>query len=66
MTFLKLSKVVAFVLRPILAVMTDKIVEELKTLVVRMYTKASATENPLDDLLVGFLLDVMDVERPDV
>lgn len=58
-------RIVAMVLGPILRAMTSKIEEELERFLIKFYAKCETTENPLDDLLAGFLLDMLDIPRPE-
>ncbi len=58
-------KIVSWLLVPILRAVSPLIEEELEKFMVKLYKKAVETENPLDDLLVGFLLDMLDINRPE-
>lgn len=55
-------------LLPILGKLIDlispAIKAELNTFVTNLYLKALATPNPWDDMLVGFLLDILAIPRP--
>ena len=58
-------KIVSWLLVPILRAVSPMIEEELEKFMLKLYRKAEETENPLDDLLVGFLLDMLDINRPE-
>jgi len=58
-------KIISWLLVPILRAVSPLIEEELEKFMVKLYVKAEGTENPLDDLLVGFLLDMLDIKRPE-
>jgi hypothetical protein len=50
----------------ILGQMTPTIFAELREFLERMYAKAIATPNPIDDFAIGLLLDILSITRPDV
>jgi len=58
-------RIVGMLLTPILRAMTPKIEEELEKFLLKFYVKAEATDNPLDDLLAGFLLRIFDIDIPE-
>jgi hypothetical protein len=55
----------AVVVKPIIKAVTPIIRDALEEALLKLYAKAEATENPWDDWLVGFLLDVLAIERPE-
>lgn len=65
MRWKRVLAVLAFIFRPLLKIMTPKIEEALEKFVLDLYRKALETDNPVDDLVVGFLLDILDIERPE-
>ena len=50
---------------PMLSVITPVLKEELETWLLEFYAKALETENPWDDFVAGFLLDIFSIPRPD-
>lgn len=53
------------VLKPVLKIVTPLIRDALEEQLLKLYAKAEATENPWDDFAVGFLLDILGIERPE-
>lgn len=53
------------VLKPVLKIITPMIRDALEEQLLKLYAKAEATENPWDDFAVGFLLDILGIERPE-
>lgn len=58
-------KVIVLLLGPIIRAVTPAIEEELEKFALKLYAKAEATDNPIDDLFVGMLLDMLDIPRPE-
>jgi hypothetical protein len=58
-----LLRILALILGPLLNALTPTIRELLGDALRKVYAKALATPNPVDDYLVGFLLDVLQVPR---
>ena len=56
---------IALLLRPLLKALTPMIADLVEDSLIKLYKKAEATENPIDDLFVGFLLDILDIDVPD-
>lgn len=52
------------VLKPIVAIVTPIIREELEKALLKLYAKAEATDNPWDDFLVEVLLKLLGIEVP--
>lgn len=59
-----LARLLATLLAPLLVVLSAFIRKELEKFLVDLYKRALETENPWDDWFVGFLLDIMKIERP--
>ena len=57
-------RIVGLILTPILRAVTPEIEKELESFLIKFYGKAMATENPLDDLLARFLLNIFDIPVP--
>ena len=57
-------RIVGMILTPILRSITPQLEQELEKFLVKFYEKAMATENPLDDLLARFLLNIFDINVP--
>jgi len=51
---------------PMLRVVTPVLVAELKTMIQEFYRKALITDNPWDDLLAEFLMEILDIDKPAV
>ena len=49
---------------PMLKVVTPVLVQELKSGIQQFYLKALETDNPWDDLLAEFLMEILSVEKP--
>jgi hypothetical protein len=60
-TWKGIVKIIGLFLRPILSLASPMIKAELKKLLQNWYDKAKATENPIDDLLVEFIADLLGV-----
>lgn len=58
-------KIVGLLLTPIVRAITPTLEQELEKFLLRFHAKALATENPLDDLLSGFLLRIFDIPDPE-
>lgn len=58
-------RIVALFLGPILKAVTPMIADLLDDSLIKLYKKAESTENPIDDLFVGFLLDILDIDVPE-
>lgn len=60
-TWKGIVNIIGLFLRPILALASPMIKEELRKLLQAWYNKAKATENPIDDYLVEFIADLLGV-----
>lgn len=60
-TWKGIVNIIGLFLRPILALASPMIKEELRKLLQKWYDKAKATENPIDDYLVEFIADLLGV-----
>ncbi len=47
-----------------ISAMTPSILAEIRQALLALYAKAKATENPFDDIVMGFLLDLFQIPRP--
>lgn len=56
---------VALLLKPMMSVLSPMIRDLVDESLLKLYAKAQATENPIDDLFVGFLLDILDIDVPE-
>ena len=63
MTSELMFKWIAKLLSAILPLVTPAIKKELEKFVVELHEKALKTENPVDDYLTNFLLDVLGVGK---
>ena len=52
------------VLLPLFSLITPELKKLLEDFLTQLYLKAVLTENPWDDLAVGFLLDILGIPRP--
>jgi hypothetical protein len=48
----------------LIKLVSPAIMAELGALATQLYLKAMATPNPWDDMLCGFLLDILGIPRP--
>jgi len=64
MKFTAFVRIAALVLAPVLRALTPVIEDELEKFLLKLYDRAEKTDNPLDDMFVGMLLDILDIERP--
>ena len=53
------------VLKPIVAIVTPILREELEKALLKLYAKAEASDNPWDDFLVEVLLKILDIPVPE-
>lgn len=58
-------KVIILLLTPILRAITPTLERELEAFLMRFYKKALTTENPIDDLFAGLLLNIFDIDEPE-
>ena len=56
---------IAIVLKPLLKAMTPTIEGEMEKALLGVYKAALATPNPIDDLAMKFILDIVDIDIPD-
>lgn len=56
---------IALLLRPLLKAITPMIADLVEENLIKLYHKAEATENPIDDLFVEFLLNILDIDVPE-
>jgi len=56
---------IGIVLKPLLKAMTPQIEQEFEKFLLSFYKKALATPNPVDDLLMTFVLEIFDVDIPE-
>lgn len=64
-TFSWVLKLVLLLLKPILAIITPILRKELEETLIKFYHKAVETENPWDDFLAVFLLEILDIPIPE-
>ena len=65
-TWKGILKIVALILGPLLKIVSPMIKDALTDVLQKLYLKAYATENPVDDLLVGLLLELLGIPYPEV
>ena len=65
-TWKGILKIVALILGPLLKIVSPMIKDALTEALQKLYLKAYATENPVDDLLVGLLLELLGIPYPEV
>jgi len=58
-------KLILLFLKPVMAVITPILRRELEDTLIAYYHKAEETENPWDDFLAGFLLEILDIPVPE-
>jgi len=58
-------RIVCLFLTPIVRAITPKLEEELEKFLIKFHGKCLETDNPLDDLLSGFLLRIFDIPVPE-
>ncbi len=56
---------IGFVLKPLLKAMTPDLEQEWEKMLISFYHKALKTDNPIDDLLMRFVLEIFDIPKPD-
>ena len=56
---------IGIVLKPLLKAMTPQIEEEFEKLLLGFYKKTLSTPNPVDDLLMKFVLEIFDIDVPE-
>lgn len=56
-------KWVAIVLSPLMKLMTPMIRDALKASLLKLYEKAKATPNPIDDIGMVFVLDLLQIDH---
>lgn len=56
---------IALLLGPLIRALTPMIKDLLEDNLIKLWKRAEATENPIDDLFVGFLLDILDIDMPE-
>lgn len=56
---------IALLLRPILKAVTPMLKDLVEDNLIKLYNKAVATENPIDDLFMEFLLNILDIDVPE-
>jgi hypothetical protein len=54
---------VALVLGPLMKLLSPVIRDGLKDVLLKLYEKAKSTPNPVDDVFVGFVLDLLQIEH---
>ncbi len=59
----RLINIIGMILMPVLRAMTPVIERELEEFLLKMHAKALKTDNPVDDMFTGFLLDMFDIPR---
>jgi hypothetical protein len=64
LTWTWLLNLLAPLLMQLIGLISPVIKSELGTLLTGLYVKALATPNPWDDMLLGFLLDILGIPRP--
>lgn len=60
-----LIKLIAIVLKPLLKAMTPTIEGEMEKALINVYKRALETPNPIDDLAMKFILDIVDIDIPE-
>jgi hypothetical protein len=65
MTFKWIIRLTQGVLGPLLTLLTPQIRSLMEDWLQKIWAKAAATDNGFDDMVVGFLFDILDIERPD-
>ena len=63
-SFSFIVRLLQVVLGPLLKAVTPLIKDGLKEVLQKLYVKAEATPNPIDDIFVGLLLDLLSIDRP--
>ena len=63
-TWTWLLNLVLPILGKLIDLISPAIKAELNNLLTQLYRKAVETPNPWDDMLVGFLLDILAIPRP--
>lgn len=58
-------KLILLFLKPVMAVITPILRRELEDTLIAYYHKAEETDNPWDDFLAGFLLEILDIPVPE-
>lgn len=56
---------IALVLKPLLKAMTPSIEGEMEKALINVYKRALETPNPIDDLAMKFILDIVDIDIPE-
>lgn len=64
-TWVSVIKIIAIILSPLLAVVSPMIKKFLGEQLQDLHRKALATDNPVDDLFTGLLLDLLSIPRPE-
>lgn len=64
LTWTWVLQLLAPLLMQLIGLISPAIKSELGTLLSGLYVKALATPNPWDDMLLGFLLDVLSIPKP--
>ena len=56
---------IGLILKPLLKAMTPDLEQEWEKILISFYHKALKTDNPVDDLLMRFVLEIFDIPEPD-
>ena len=64
-TWRMLLNVLAVILGPLFKAITPTIKEALEDGLDKLWVAAQKTDNPLDDFFVGFLFDILGLDRPE-
>ena len=64
-TWKGILSMLAMVLGPLMRLLTPTIKTALEKALGELWKKAIATSNPIDDLFVGFLFDILGLNRPE-
>ena len=63
-TWKGIAAIIGIVLGPMLRAITPIIKDAMEDSLLNLYSKAEETENPIDDIFVGLLLDLLSIKRP--
>ena len=61
-----LLRIVVSVLTPLIGLLTRSIKEELEGFLIPWYEKCLETENPFDDFLAEFILEILGIKTPKI
>ncbi len=61
----RIISLIGIILMPVLRALTPRIEEEMEKFLLMIHGKALETDNPIDDMFTGFLLDMFDIPHPE-